>query len=146
MDIGERIKLRRKELKLSADVVAEKLASLLFKPVFRAFLFYCHFSGLLCWLITTVVVIYKYRKRYERMIKMLNEKEIKELIESGAVLYFTSEQGKEADKNAFESMKHVTDFENPVLKELGNYDGESFEFNDYEVVDGDTVYTLEESD
>lgn len=77
---------------------------------------------------------------------MLNEKEIKELIESGAVLYFTSEQGKEADKNAFESMKHVTDLENPVLKELGNYDGESFEFNDYEVVDGDTVYTLEESD
>lgn len=77
---------------------------------------------------------------------MLNEMDVKKLIESGATLYFTSEQGKEADKNAFESMTNVTDFENPTLKGLGTYDGESFEFNEYEIVDGDTVYTLEEGE
>ena len=77
---------------------------------------------------------------------MLNETDIRSLIESGATLYFTSEQGKQADKNAFESMTNVTDFENPTLKELGTYYGDDFEFHGYEVFDSDSVYILEEGE
>lgn len=73
-----------------------------------------------------------------------NKKQVEEIINAKEV-YFTSDNSKEAEKEAFESLTATTTLSNPVLKDLGVYDGESFELNDLEVVDGDSIYTLEEA-
>lgn len=79
------------------------------------------------------------------MIKMLlNKNQVLEVIESHENVYFTSEQGTEAEKNAFESLSCSTTLKSLVVKYLGEYDGDNFEFKDYEIIDGDSVYILVE--
>ena len=76
---------------------------------------------------------------------MFNKNQVLEIIASNESVYFTSEQGKEAERNAFESLSATTTLENPVIKNLGIYDGEDFDTEDYQVVDNDSIYILVEA-
>lgn len=79
------------------------------------------------------------------MIKMYNKEQVINIIKTNESVYFTSEQGVQASKNALDSLKNVTTLDNPVVKYLGNYDGEDFTFEDYEICDGDSIYILTEA-
>lgn len=71
---------------------------------------------------------------------MFNKNQVLEIIASNENVYFTSEDGNVAEKNALESLTATS--EKSTLKYLGSYDGEDFETEDYQVVDGDSIYVL----
>lgn len=76
---------------------------------------------------------------------MFNKKEVVEIIKNNESVYFTSEQGKVASDNAFSSLKNTTNLKNQIVKDLGIYDGEDFEYDEYEIYDGDSIYILVEA-
>ncbi|MEG2684441.1 MAG: hypothetical protein RR929_00115 [Erysipelotrichaceae bacterium] len=76
---------------------------------------------------------------------MFNKEEVLQIIKDNKAVYFTSEQGVAAERNALDSLSNITKLENPVAKELGIYDGEDFETEYYDVYDGDSIYILVEA-
>lgn len=74
----------------------------------------------------------------------MTKEQVKQLIAAGRKLYFTSEDGQAAKKNAFESLIVDSDLENPKIIRVGVYRGEYFELRGYEVCEYDSIYTLKE--
>ena len=68
---------------------------------------------------------------------IMNKSEVIELLKSGAELFFTSYQTeKEVKNHSYDS----NDIVEVIL--IGAYDGDYFEYNYQEVIDGDMIYKV----
>ena len=80
------------------------------------------------------------------IIKKLEEREmnlekIKEMLAEGKYLYFTSDTGASAEKDATQSARNVLGDGELKVNHLGQYDGPDDE--DLQLFDGDIVYYIE---
>lgn len=80
------------------------------------------------------------------IIKKLEEREmnlekIKEMLAEGKYLYFTSDTGASAEKDALQSARNILGDGELKISHLGQYDGPGDE--ELQIFDGDIVYCIE---
>ena len=71
----------------------------------------------------------------------MNLEKIKEMLAEGKYLYFTSDTGANAERDALQSARSILGDGELKINHLGQYDGQDDE--DLQLFDGDTVYYIE---